>query len=183
MWECCGECGLWPHHPSSRVPLGLTLCIRTFKGPYFWLQYTSVYLRCVLELPSFISEAEGLTLKLKLQCFGHLMPRGASLEKTLGWERLGAGGEVGDRGWDGWMASLNSVDMSLSKLWEMVKDREAWHAAVHGVTKSWPWLGDLTMQQQRMKLRPREGSWHEDLCVFQLRFLFHLTAISALIWS
>ena len=48
-----------------------------------------------------------------------------------------AGGEVGNRGGDGWMASLTSVDMSLSKLWELVMDVEVWHVAVHGVTKSW----------------------------------------------
>ena len=53
-------------------------------------------------------------------------------------------GEGDNRGWDGWMASLNSMDMSLSKVWEMVKDREAWHAAVHGVAKSWIWLSDWT---------------------------------------
>ena len=53
-----------------------------------------------------------------------------------------AGGEGDDRGWDGWMASLDSMDMSLSKLQEMVKDREAWHAAVHGVAKSWTPLSD-----------------------------------------
>ena len=49
-------------------------------------------------------------------------------------------GEEGDRAWDGWMTS--SVDMDLGKLQEMVRDRESWHAAVHGVTKSWTRLGD-----------------------------------------
>ena len=55
--------------------------------------------------------------------------------------RLRAGGKRGDRGWDGWMVT-DSMDMSLSKFWEIVKDREAWHAAFHGVTKSWTQLRD-----------------------------------------
>ena len=122
---------------------------------------------------------KGLMLKLKLQYFDHLIQRANSLENTL---MLGKIEGRRRRGWHrmGWVDGItDSMDMSLSKFWEIVKNREAWHDAIHGVKERQTWLGSWTITTSLILLFSAEKNLKYFHQIFSFLFFSELLYLSA----
>ena len=145
-------CESWTIKKAERWRID-TFEIRCWKRLLRLLWTSRRFNQLILKEISLEYSLEGPTLKLKLQHFGNLVRRTDSLEKTL---MLGKIEGRRTRGWQRmrWLDGINNLmDMSLSKLWELVMDREAWYPSVRGVTKNWTQLSDLTELTWKMLLK------------------------------
>ena len=133
----------------------LWFCRRLLRVP--WTTKRSI--QSILKEISPEYSLEGRKPKLKLQYFGQLMQRADSLEKTLMLGKI-EGRRRGQQRMR-WLDGItDSMDRSLSKLWELVMNREAWHAAVHGLAKGWTWLSDWTeLNSEGTAIRPILQNW------------------------